>query len=586
MMNHGVNTEVKYWNFSWSVMSDYTDSEDTEIRLLPFLSILNDKQKHGQGNQRILSLLQKIDPSHKAINPNYYEEFLKDKKKEIMEKMHQELSKIDFKELQLFGISAKYNQWIPGMILAEEVKKRAPKIKIVLGGFGSQDSAEEVMKICPSFDFSTWGEGEYPLLDLSREMKEAKPDFSQVPRLWYHDSGVLLKSTTNKSLYLDFEQYIYPDYEDFVKQFPEEENHDLINIPINTIRACHWGKCQFCDFNKGYKLRSRSPDCILKEIEEIYDKYGFNTFSFVDSDTFGGREHFEELLDLLIKLKDQKEEDFEFWAEMIPNAQFDKKLMEKMAVAGFNNLFIGYDGLSDKLLKKMNKSNSFSDNIFFVKESINNGIYPVVNVIKHIPSETEEEVRECIDNLHYLRFFYHNKLVDFSHIYVSLVLSSMTKYYALMPQGEIDKYDVDGLSSLLPAELSNGNERFRLFRFERNIPSNNKEWEKLQEIEEYYKSHSFSYKMLENRGVYYYSEYCNGEEIASLVFGESEYAHVLKMASQKVSSLEELYSHLKALNAKLTKYKLIDILKNLQQSYLIYGNTDFSEVVSLLEIKN
>ena len=66
MENNGVETEVKYWNFLLSLMSEYSDSEDTEIRLLPFLSILNDKDKNTKGNNRILSLLQKLHPEYKT----------------------------------------------------------------------------------------------------------------------------------------------------------------------------------------------------------------------------------------------------------------------------------------------------------------------------------------------------------------------------------------------------------------------------------------------------------------------------------------------------------------------------------------
>ena len=95
---------------------------------------------------------------------------------------------------------------------------------------------------------------------------------------------------------------------------------------------------------------------------------------------------------------------------------FNAQLMEKMAIAGFKNIFIGYDALSDSLLSKMNKSNNFSDNIFFVKHSLKNGISPIVNVIKHVPGENEEDVQECINNLHYLRFFYNNSIVSFSHM--------------------------------------------------------------------------------------------------------------------------------------------------------------------------
>lgn len=436
MQNHGFETEIKYWNFLLSMMSEYTESEDTEIRLLPFLSIINDRNGNKKGNNRILSLLQKIDPSYKTHDPHYYAEFLQEKKEEIFEIIHEELELIDFGEISLIGISAKYSQWIPGMILAEEIKKIAPQVKIIVGGFGSMESAREAMKLCQQFDFVTWGEGEYPLMQLCEELQKETPDFTTVPRLIFKESDHFTQSLTTKSEYLDFDNYTYPDYEDFINNFPETEDEEEINLPINSIRSCHWRKCKFCDFNHGYKLRARRPECIVNEIEHLTTTYGHTTFSFVDSDTFGDLKHFEKLLDLLIDLRYRTEEDFSLWAEIIPNDKFDAPLMQKMAIAGFKNLFIGYDGLCDSLLKKMNKSNSFADNVFFVKYSLKNGIAPFVNVIRYIPGETEEDIQECIDNLHFLRFFYNDSVIPFSHNYVNLVLSSMTKYYKLMPDTE------------------------------------------------------------------------------------------------------------------------------------------------------
>jgi len=238
MLNNEVETEVKYWNFSLSVMSDYIDSEDTEIRLLPFLSILNDRDNNIQGNKRITSLLQKLQPSFKISNPDYYTEFLQEKKDEIFEIIQQELKNIDFSEISLWGITAKYNQWIPGMILAEEIKKIAPDVKIIVGGFGSDNMAREALKTCDFFDFATWGEGEFPLLELSEQLKNQTPNLSLVPRLMYRDEEGLRQSAINKSEYLNFDQYIYPDYDDFFDQYPYPDDTDKINIPINTIRSC------------------------------------------------------------------------------------------------------------------------------------------------------------------------------------------------------------------------------------------------------------------------------------------------------------------------------------------------------------
>ncbi len=585
MQNRGFETEIKYWNFFLSLMSDYVDSEDTEIRLLPFLSILNDGSENIKGNNRIISLLQRLQPSFKTNNPNYYSEFLQDKKDEILEKIKHEINTIDFSEILLFGISAKYNQWIPGMILAEEIKKTAPNVKIVVGGFANEKVALEAMNICTYFDLATWGEGEYPLLELSEQLRKESSDLKTVPRLLYRELEEIKQSSTNKSNYLDFDNYIFPDYDDFINNYPYPEEADNISIPINTIRSCHWRKCNFCDFNKGYKLRIRSPECIVNEIEHITNEYGLTTFSFVDSDSFGSLEHFEKLIDLIIDLKFTNEEDYIFWAEIIPNEKFTARLMKKMAIAGFKNIFIGYGAISDSLLKKMNKSNSFSDNIFFVKHSLKNGITPTANVIRHVPGETEEDVQECINNLHFLRFFYNNSIVSFSHIYVNLVLSSMTKYYLQMSTDERKKYDCDDITYLMPDYFSNSESRFHLFRYEKSVKDNLREWNKLSKIEDYYKTNKFSYKIQENNGIFYYTEYCNDTEIENIVFGEFEYGTVLKAVEEKICAFTELYSYMKKIHTEITEEKVKEILMNLKQACLIYFNTEFSNIVSVVELK-
>jgi len=584
MENNGVETHVKYWNFSLSVMAEYTDNEDTEIRLLPFLSILNDREDNETGNRRILTLLQQLSPEHKSVDANYYSDFLEDAKEAIYSSIREQLQAIDFNQITLFGITAKYNQWIPGIILAEEVKKVAPHVEVIIGGFGSENMAREAMKLFPAFDYATWGEGEYPLLSLVEQLKTEHPKLEDVPRLIFRQGEELIKSDSNQSQYLDFENYIYPDYADYFATFPEEEDQDEISIPINSIRSCHWHRCNFCDFNQGYKLRARSPECVVKEIEHLNKNYGISTFTFVDSDTFGSLKHFEQLLELIIDLRYRSEVDFSFWAELIPNAHYSARLMEKMTIAGFKNLFIGYDGLSDDLLLKMNKSNTFSDNVFFIKYAVKNGINPVVNVIKHLPGETDEHVQECIDNLHFLRFFYGDSVISFSHDYVSLVLSSMSKYYKLMPDNELEHYNSDDLSYLLPDSYSNHADRFHLFRYRRDVPSNAREWEKLQEVESYYKNNRFSYKVQEHKGVYYYTEYCNDEEIENIVFGEAEYAFVLKATEKQVYRFDKLLLSAKDQFSDITDARLKEILSNLRQSYLIYCNADYSNIISLLEL--
>jgi hypothetical protein len=584
MNRNGGETKIKYWNFLMSPMLDYVDSEDSEVRLIPFLSILNDRSNKLTGNKRILSFLQKLQPEYKTHGPDYYNEFLCDAKADILGTIEKELAAIDFSEIGIFGISAKYNQWIPGILLAEAVKKVAPQVKILVGGFGNANVAQEAMQICEYFDMATWGEGEYPLLELYKELQKSTPDYSGVPRFIYRQKGTLIQSLSNKSEYLDFASYPFPDYSDFVENYPRKDDFEKVSIPINTIRSCHWAKCKFCDFNQGYKLRMRSPECIVNEIEHISTKHGLYTFSFVDSDTFGNEEHFNRLLDLIIELKLTTREDYIFWAEIIPNQAFTAKMIERMAIAGFKNIFIGYDGLSDTMLTKMNKSNSFSDNLFVVKQSIKNGISPYVNIIKHIPDETEDDVQECIDNLHYTRFFYNNPVVPFLHNSVNLVLSSMSKYYNILSAEQRKAYDFDRMTYLLPDYFPDNENRFHLFRYEHNNPANSKEWDHFIEIEKYYRENCFSYTIQENNGVIYYTEYCNDEEIEDIIFEDLEYGAVLKATQQQVISFEYLFNEVAKIIPQLSKERLTEVLSHLKQAKIIYYKPDYSNVVALVSL--
>lgn len=584
MNENGVNAEVKYWNFLLSPMLAYSDCEESEARILPFLSILNDQNNNEKGNNRILSFLQKLQPEYKSQNPDYYDDFLHEAKADILNTIKTEVKGIDFSEIQIFGLSAKYMQWIPGILLAEAVKKAAPHVQVLVGGFGNANAAREAMRICPHFDMATWGEGEYPLLQLHAELGKETPDFSIVPRFMYRQKSDLKKSPTQKSEYLDFEHYIFPDYSDYFSSYPDRENMEKVSIPINTIRSCHWSKCKFCDFNEGYKLRKRSPESIVNEVEHISTEHDVSTFSFVDSDTFGNVEHFNRLLDFLIELKLNTGKDYVFWAEIIPHPEFTSGTFERMAIAGFKNIFIGYDGLSDSMLQKMNKSNSFSDNLFFVMHSIKNGIDPYVNVIKHIPYETEEDVQECISNLHYTRFFYRNPLVSFSHSYVNLVLSSMSKYHRLLSSEERKSYDFEMMTYLSPDYFPVNENRFHLFRYEKNNPVNLKEWDKLEEIEKYYRNSNFTYNIQENKGGIYFTEYCNKEEIGNIVFSEAAYGIVLKACQEQVRSFEDLLNDLDGKGINLSEERLREILSHLKKEYMIYCNSDFSNIVSLVDL--
>lgn len=137
---------------------------------------------------------------------------------------------------------------------------------------------------------------------------------------------------------------------------------------------------------------------------------------------------------------------------------------------------------------------------------------------------------------------------------------------------------------MLPDYFPTTENRFHLFRYEKNIPANAKEWDKLVEIEKYYQDNCFSYKVQTDNGIVYYTEYCNDEEIENIVFEDLEYGVMLKATQNQVQTFENLLNEVKQIVPHLSKERLIEVLSHLKQARIIYCNDDYSNVVSLISL--
>ena len=579
MLDKGFDTKVKYWNFLFNpVLPLAEENEETSEVILPFISIINDWYQNEKGNARCEELLAK------ALNTkSNIKEQLEKAKNDIHKIIDTELNNTNYDNTLLLGFTSKFHQWIPAMVVSKAIKQKSPSTKIVIGGFGSKEAAYEAMKMNPHFDFATWGEGEYPLLELSQQLKEGTNDFDKVARLFYRKQDKITLSTTNRSDYLDFHNYPFSNFDDYFANYPEPGKEYKIVIPINSSRACSWNKCKFCDYNSGYKFRVRSPENIIKEIEFIAHKYKVACFSFVDNDIFINQAHFEKLLDLMIESRTIHNYDYEFWAEMIPNENLTAALLKKMQTAGFSQVFIGYDGIADSLLSKMAKSNNFSNNLFFIKFALKYDIDPLVNIIIGLLNETDDDIQEGMNNLHFLRFFYSKGEDSLYHDYVTLVISRMSKYFGMLSEEEKEEYTINDITYLLPEQFSNHKNRFNLFSWKKPSIINANKWNKLQEHEKQYIENAYSYKTSLSNGIYNYKEYRNNKLIVDFDF-PNEYWSVLQFANNRVIKFEDLLIELNQQYPEVASVQLLIILKKLKAMHLIYCNCNFNNVITVIDV--
>ncbi|MBI5218298.1 MAG: radical SAM protein [Bacteroidia bacterium] len=578
---NGWTATIKYWNILMDdLMNDFPYSD--KRNLIPFLVILADDYKDKESLRKIISYLKSQNP--KFLNGSYtkYKIFLKELKSKTYNIIDEEFKKIDFSEIFIFGISLKFYQFIPGMFFARELKKRYPHIKTVVGGIRNNYTATELMEMCPDFDFSIWGEGEYPLLALCHQIEKQNNDFSSIPRLVYRDGSNIEKSNIAKSDYLDFENYIFPDYSDY-----PIIDKSMVVFPINSIRACYWDKCKFCIFSHDYLYRERNPENIIEEIEQLYKKYGIAHFHFIDNDIVGrNANRFIKLLDHIIESAGRLKIKYTFWGEII-HKNLNAEIFRKMAIAGFTSASFGLESISDNLLKKMCKRTNFADNLFALKSSLRFGIKPGGNILYNLPDESKEDVTECISNLHYLRFFYSDTANPFSFQYRDFVLQRETRYYSEISQEEIDRHNYNHIASLLPEKFLEKRNRFNIFGYTR-APIHYNEWNEFRILENYYKNAGYTYTFLKEKDAINYTELKNSKPVANFKI-ESLQWDVLQTLNDCILSFEDLYALLVKKYPDINKpayrtgrQQIENIISFFKSKFLIYYNKDMSAIVSIV----
>ena len=149
------------------------------------------------------------------------------------------------------------------------------------------------------------------------------------------------------------------------------------SMNVQYSRGCPFN-CEFCDIIilNGHKPRTKDKDQLLAELDALY-KLGWRSGVFIVDDNFIGhkRKLKTEILPALIEWSKRKKHPFALSAEATVNLAADEELMELMAKAGFNTVFIGIETPNEESLVECNKSTNINrDLVASVKEMQKHGL--------------------------------------------------------------------------------------------------------------------------------------------------------------------------------------------------------------------
>ena len=307
-----------------------------------------------------------------------------------IEKVTELASKID---PSVVGFTATTSNIKTALKYVESVKEVLPNSLSVIGGPHATFVPTETLKESPSLDAVVIGEGEETLTDLASKYCETNhKNLDEVKGIIYRDIKTgNIKLNQPRPLIKDLNSIPFParhmvPFESYGST--KDKTSDMI-----TSRGCVYS-CGYCSSSlvMGKKFRSRSPENVVDEIEELQENYQVKDIAFMD-DTFMLNKKRANAIADEIKIRGL---DIGFVASSRVD-MVDKNLLEKLKSAGLSTLYYGVESGSQRVLNLMKKGITLTQAETAVKAAKDIGLEVLTSFILGFPGETREEIEETIN---------------------------------------------------------------------------------------------------------------------------------------------------------------------------------------------
>jgi radical SAM superfamily enzyme YgiQ (UPF0313 family) len=250
----------------------------------------------------------------------------------------------------------------------EMVKSVSPKIITVIGGphpSGDPEGSMEYLKT----DFAFRGEAEIGLVQLLKKLSgQENYHFKDINNLIWKSNGKVICNPLQPIENLDEvgipawdmidpSDYPYAPIGAFSKKMPLTS--------ISTTRGCPY-MCTFCANNTimGRKVRARSTEIVLEEMDLLYKRYGIREFQIID-DNFTSRKALT--MGVCRGIIDRGWDIGISFPNGVRLSTLDEEILHLLEKAGCYSLGLGIESGSPRTLKNMKKAQSVDE----IREKVN-----------------------------------------------------------------------------------------------------------------------------------------------------------------------------------------------------------------------
>lgn len=281
---------------------------------------------------------------------------------------------------------------------AQVVKETLPNSIVVMGGYHPTFNFIETLED-ENVDIVIRGEGEYIMLNLVQALENQSS---------LHDvKGIVFEDKNSKEIVVNPEAPLIQDLDEL--PFPAlnllpMKKYRLLDMDTHmttmiTTRGCPM-QCSFCSSAAmhGKKIRERSVENIVDEIEYLKTNYDIDTIAFMD-DTFTLKKRkvmaiCDEILKRNIEI---------MWGCTSRVDTLDEKLLKKMKEAGCITIFIGVESADQQQLDNMCKNTTIAkiENAFKIAHKLK--IRTIASVALGMPGDTKEIMNKTVKFVHKLK---------------------------------------------------------------------------------------------------------------------------------------------------------------------------------------
>lgn len=278
--------------------------------------------------------------------------------------------------------------------IVNKIKIIDSDIPIIIGGPHCTFHPNKALSDIPNADISVEGEGEFVINDIINSLNGTKK-LCDLPGVFYRVNGEI-KNGKPLSIIKDLDSITLPSRHLVEKYtYGQVGGIDIMKQKFTTImtsRGCPH-RCRFCnrDVPTMKTYRERSVENVMKELEEINDKY--KSVMFVDDNFTGNKRRINKIMDLIIQNK--LDLDISITGARVDSANRD--LFKKMKKAGVKSLFFGIESGNQDVLNFYNKGITINQINKAVNLSYEMNFFTVGNFILGAPIETRDHIEKTID---------------------------------------------------------------------------------------------------------------------------------------------------------------------------------------------